>query len=956
MKKTVFCLSLLFQAFALASPYQLIENKAKLPLLNPSLSERKTVKIQLENGLQAYLVSDPGSDQSAAGLSVEAGSWQDPKEYPGMAHFLEHMLFMGTKAYPKEFEYMQYIHEHGGQVNASTWPDRTIYMFSINNDAFTGALDRFSHFFIDPLFSTSSIGRELHAVDQEHAKNIENDGWRQYMIFKETGNQEHPNAGFSTGSAETLSGIPQSALKEWYQQHYSAPLMHLTVISPLPLDALTSLVLDCFSKVPVRSTLVRKQTQLSLSSPKQKGHFIAIKPIKDLRTLSLTWEVPPSFAKDQERKPAELVAYALGSEAENSLIAQLKKEKIAESLRVSTDRFNKETLLFSIDIVLTPYGLTQVDTAILRTFQALAKAKAAPIPFYLFDEMRRLAELDYQYQSRDNAYDFVETHAHALIDEPLETYPEKTLLPSVYDSAFTSAFLRTLTADSCMIFLQADPEAAGFATEMKEKWTGAEYVVKELSKEKLTAWNTATAHPHIDITPSNPFIPHNLQVTASGCFAPLVIANDTYGTVYFASDNTYLVPEASLFFHFKTPLINGSASSSVLVDLYLKTLKEKLASPLCFAENAGLSVSFYAKDLKLSMAVQGYSDKASTLLKTIFNACKNLQPTKEQFEIYKQTIQTSYENRSKELPLMQAQELLASILFSDSPTSAEKLKSLKAISYEDFLNFSKELLKTAYVQGFLYGNLKEDEARALWSQLKDTLAAYAYPAPQHYKKQVLLLPAKQKPLMIAQKTERQGNGVLLLLGEGPFSFEKRAVQQILSKGLQDGFFETLRTKQQTAYLARSTDSEVERQLFQSFAVQSSTHHTRDLLARFELFLEEFTRELSEKISEERFETLRSALVATLKMPPENLQLMGLRLNLLAFDYDGDFKWIDKRIAALESLSYQDFLSSASAFLSRENSRRLAILMEGVLAEENDFHYEGVSKEEVCDLGTYVSFR
>ncbi|HEY5259420.1 MAG TPA: insulinase family protein, partial [Rhabdochlamydiaceae bacterium] len=106
--------------------FEFVEDEAKLPILNPALKDRKTAKLRLDNGLEVYLVSDPGSDQSAAALSVEAGSWMDPKEYPGMAHFLEHMLFMGTGAYPKEFEYMQYIHDNGGTVNAYTATDRTV--------------------------------------------------------------------------------------------------------------------------------------------------------------------------------------------------------------------------------------------------------------------------------------------------------------------------------------------------------------------------------------------------------------------------------------------------------------------------------------------------------------------------------------------------------------------------------------------------------------------------------------------------------------------------------------------------------------------------------------------------------------------------------------------------------------------------------------------------------------
>ena len=131
-----------------------------------------------------------------------------------MAHFLEHMLFMGTAAYPNEFEYMQFINDHGGSVNAFTASDRTVYMFSVNNDAFDESLDRFSHFFIDPLLSPNCIERELHAVDQEHSKNIEHDGWRQYMIMKESGNPNHPYSSFSTGNAQTLSGIPSVSFEE----------------------------------------------------------------------------------------------------------------------------------------------------------------------------------------------------------------------------------------------------------------------------------------------------------------------------------------------------------------------------------------------------------------------------------------------------------------------------------------------------------------------------------------------------------------------------------------------------------------------------------------------------------------------------------------------------------------------------------------------------------------------
>ncbi len=934
-----------------------IQDKITLPLLNPSLAERKTAKLRLGNGLEIYLISDPGMEQSAAALSVEAGSWQDPKEYPGMAHFLEHMLFMGTAAYPKEFEYMQYIADNGGSVNAATYPDHTVYMFSINNEAFGNALDRFSHFFIDPLLSRSCIDRELHAVDQEHSKNIENDAWRAYMICKETGNPKHPNASFSTGNASTLSGIPEQALRTWYEEHYSADQMHLTLISPLPLEDLISLASQDFARIPDRE---KKQEPIleSMSSSKQLGHIIYIKPVKDLRQLSLVWEIPRAFVEDNDRKGLELLAYVLEAEGDNSLTQELKKEKIAERVSASVDRFSKSQAFFQIDISLTPQGLNQIDTAILRCFQALANLKQTGIPPYLFQEFQTLAMVNYQYQSREDAFSFVMRTANEMLYEELETYPQKTLTPTVYDPAYLSALVQIFTPQTCLFCVVADPKFTHVAPTYCEKWMSAEYAIKEIPQNKLLTWSQATPTPSLSLPSANPFTPVRLTLAPlpEEERPPCLIADEEMAKVYFSQDTDYLVPEISAIFGIKTPSIDGSSKKKVLTDLYLKALTERLSSTLFFADTAGLHSSFAAKDLTLLVAVQGYSEKAPLLIKEIFRNMKDLQPTAEQFELYKHSLASLYDNANKELPVIQAKELLSSILFNDAPTNHEKSKILKTLSYDEFVQFSDQLLKKVYLEGFLYGNLKQEEATALVSDIKSTLAASAYPRSEQTKREILSLPEKNGPYFIVQHTERQGNGVILLLQEGAFTLEKRAAQQVLSKALKEAFFDTLRTKQQTAYFVRAWESEEEKQLLQYFAVQSNSHHPRDLIARFELFLEDFLKNFETQIPLDRFENLKKMLVVSLQMPPENLQKMGERLYTLAFDYEGDFDWYPKRIASVSALTYQQLRTAATQFLSRENNKRLAILFEGVLNTEKGFTYEQVTQEDIRSISTYIHAR
>ena len=255
----------------------------------------------------------------------------------------------------------------------------------------------------------------------------------------------------------------------------------------------------------------------------------------------------------------------------------------------------------------------------------------------------------------------------------------------------------------------------------------------------------------------------------------------------------------------------------------------------------------------------------------------------------------------------------------------------------------------------LYGNISQLEAQSLWSHLNSELAALPYPLDNHSKKKVLVLSEKYGPYKLVQSTDRQGSGVLLLLQEGAFTFERKSIQQVLGYALSDAFFDTLRTKQQTAYIAKAWNTEEERQLMQFFAVQSSTHTPSDLLSRFELFLETFDKNLSVQIPEGRFESIRATLITLLKMPPENMPGMAAKLNELAFEYH-DFKWTQKQIDSMKELNYERFTDTSRQLLSRNNPRRLAVLMEGAISPENDFHYEAITKDEVSALGSFFSVK
>jgi len=82
-------------------------------------------------------VSDPSAEKSAAALSVGVGLLHDPMSQQGMAHYLEHMLFLGTERYPDTKGYSDFMTKNGGAHNAYTWLDITNYMFKINLQNFS---------------------------------------------------------------------------------------------------------------------------------------------------------------------------------------------------------------------------------------------------------------------------------------------------------------------------------------------------------------------------------------------------------------------------------------------------------------------------------------------------------------------------------------------------------------------------------------------------------------------------------------------------------------------------------------------------------------------------------------------------------------------------------------------------------------------------------------------------
>jgi insulysin len=256
---------------------------------------------------------------------------------------------MGTKKYPVENDYSQYLSAHSGSSNAYTGATSTNYYFEVAaNPAedgehnapspLYGALDRFAQFFIDPLFLSSTLDRELRAVDSENKKNLQSDQWRLHQLEKSLSNPDHPYCHFSTGNFEVLKTLPEARgidvrqkFMDFHEKHYSANRMKLVILGREPLDTLEAWAADLFAGVRNKDL---SQNRWEAEVPFRDRDLLTqcfAKPVMDSRQLDLSFP----FIDEEllfESQPSRYISHLIGHEGPGSIMSYIKSKGWANGL------------------------------------------------------------------------------------------------------------------------------------------------------------------------------------------------------------------------------------------------------------------------------------------------------------------------------------------------------------------------------------------------------------------------------------------------------------------------------------------------------------------------------------------------------------------------------------------------------------------------------------------------
>ncbi len=817
--------------------------------------------LTLDNGMKVLLVNTPESDKAAAAVTVDAGSGDDPQGREGLAHFLEHMLFLGTEPYPEPGEYQSYISRHGGSHNAFTAHSQTTYFFEIDNSALSGALDRFAPFFISPTFDEAYVEREKNAVHAEYSAKLRDDFRRIYSAEKMAMNPAHPFSHFATGNLDTLADRPDSKVRDdllaFYRSHYSADKMTAVVAGNYPLDQLQEWASAHFAAVPVRETEER-QPRPSLFVPSQLPLDMDIEPVKEIRRLQFTFPLPESRSV-YRYKPVQLLSSLIGHEGEGSLLAFLKEKGWAEGLSAGRSMSTEFETTLVVQVQLTRAGLLHIDNITQALMHYIGLIRQQPLPQYLLTEQQQLSDLSFRFQEQSRLSDYV-----VRLSTNLLVYPQQDVIYGDYhwepvSEATLHPYLDALSASNMLRTLIAP----NVPTDITDPWYGTRIRIRPSDYRPQDV--TTDGLESLQLPRENPFIPTDFELHADAATeVPQSLIDEPGLRLWYYPEHEFTTPKSRIQIQFQKASVQNSARERVIAQLYSRTVREALNTYSYPASMAGLNYGLNASGRGVELAVAGYQHKMPELVERILQEMETISLSEEDFERYKASLQRSLENQLKNKPYEREIAVLKQWLHDPSFDQHELLAALEDVSRNDVLAFANHFTGDLGSRIYVHGNMSGDQARHIAALVRQHFAGTDDLLDRSA---IVQVPAGQWQENLT--LDHQDKAVVLYIQGQETSDRNRARFALLGQILGAPYYQRIRTELQMGYVVFATPLPQRRVPGLAFVVQSPHATPQEILDQSTRFFAGFEQQLAE-MSDEEFASYRQGLATLLLQKPKNL--------------------------------------------------------------------------------------
>lgn len=936
---------------------------AEVVIAKPDSHRREYAFLELENGLKAVIGSDPLCDKAGAALCVNVGMCHERKDLPGLAHFLEHMLFTGTTKYPKEGEYHEFIQQNGGRANAYTTCYFTNYMFEVKPEAMETALDRFSRFFTEPLLTKDCTDREINAVDSEFQGGSTQPWWRYVGIMNMSANPEHPFH-VAVGNNKVLRDEPKARgvdlyeeMTKLYHSCYSANGMALCLFGKEDINTLKALVKEKFGGVVNKGVTMPIGDAVSDKPPflkKDWNRLLLQTPVKDVKELSFSWVIPfqGPFWKS---KPTAYISHLLGHEGEGSIIAVLKRKGLISGCSSGDGAWLEGAFsLMNVSFDLTDLGQNHIDEIGQHLFAFIGLLQKTAVEKWIFDEMSNLRKIQFRFSEDRQPFDLTPDVALSLLRHPPSEAFAGEVLMYEYDPEAIASIIAMLKLDAVRVTHQAK----SLADRCTEKDTSYDSPMAFLPIEEswLKLWGDALTGPiesvasamGLHLPKPNPFIPEDLalkELPSNPPSLPTLIegAPAPIACIFHRQDDAFRQPKALLNFQIYSPFVNRDVSSYVKTELWCQCIDEALNEYTYDATIAGVSYNLGIGKGCLSLTFAGFHDKLGVLLEAVTTKMRSLTEIPENiFSIVTDAYGDDIRNQAfHSHPYTQCGMRFNEIATKGMSFPAYKrLEAFQTLKREDLTGMAASIFQAVHVEAIALGNLKAEDAR----RMAETLVAGL-----QLKSSVPLerLPERAEAKLLAGSTvwrtdstdKEDPNHCVFMRLQMPEGMESEMMMQVVSKVLGPKFFDILRTQQQLGYIVQMGCSPSAKFCYMIALVQTEfePNYAR---SRIDNFFDEHFLFIEEKLTVEEFDICRQGLISELQVKPKNLSEEFGRYSRHFTERTNDFGRRIRAIEFVKGLTLETFRAFVREKLS--SAPRIYNQVKKVLSKEDKALPEGAS--------------
>ncbi len=907
--------------------------------------------ITLSNGLRALLVHNLASNKSAAALAVNVGHFDDPNHRQGLAHFLEHMLFLGTENFPDGSEYQKFINEHGGSNNAWTATEHTCFFFDIGHQHFGSAIERFGEFFTAPLLSEEFVNKERKNIDAEFKLKLKDDIRRLYDVHKETINQAHPFAKFSVGSSETLADKAGYNLREelcnFFEKNYQAHFMTLVLEGPQTINELEDLANNHFSKIQSNG-LEKIQISQPLYYPQHQQKWISVQPVRNDQQLIISFAMP-SIDKYYRQKPESILAYLIGHEGPGSILSLLKSKQWALGLTAGSGINGSNFKDFNISISLSELGAKNTNEIISTVFSYLNLLKNAPLNEQYYQEKKALAVLSFCYQEKLSPLDSV---SQLVIN--MQHYPEHDYIFGDYvmegQKQETLTNLLGYLVASNMRIISIDKNNAGQPHNNMSKWYQVPYSIQDIDQHTIENWQQAATLNTLALPKKNPYIVAQPKLVKDDDEdntpqkPPENIYQQNGLNAWFKHDTSFNTPKGYIYLSVDSPAVIENASTIAMTRLFIDLYSDAVIEEHYDAELAGIHYHLYSHQSGLTLQLSGISTKQEQLLPRLLASLMQGKFCANKFELFKQQLLSHWQNAESSKSISQLFAKLSASMQPTSPSSKTLISALEKIEFNQFKSFLPKIFENTAVDVLIHGNWSKHSANKIISDIKKVFVNKLSDSNQ------VKIPCNdiqgKGTLTLPMALPAHDHAAVLYYPMPNKDLRTVALTMLTNQLLSPIFFQEMRTEKQYGYLVGVGFIPINRYPGIAFYIQSPHTDSVTLTAAMNDFIAR-SGDFINQLPAEHWQHLQFGLASQLQEKDSNLRIKSQRYWAAICNKEASFDQKQKLISIIEKLSIKDVAEFIKAYfqhtdntdylslLSYENNEQFALMTKGLTIKDDE---------------------